>query len=97
MSQRFAPVESNAPHAGDVLYTLAHEAILENASWCLRHSSYPQLWSVTCEFYEGVLTLRGVVSSDFLKRSAHATVVDVAGVGEVANQLDVRYSVSRTN
>ena len=97
MSQRFPPVESNAPHAGDVLYALAHEAILENASWCLQHSSYPQLWGVTCEFYEGVLMLRGVVNSDFLKQLAHATVVEVAGVGEVANQLDVRYSMSRTN
>ena len=97
MSQRFPPVETDAPHAGDDLYSLAYEAILENASWCLQHSSYPQLWGVTCEFYEGVLTLRGVVRSDFLKQLAHVTVGDVVGVDEVANQLDVRYSISRTN
>jgi osmotically-inducible protein OsmY len=97
MSQQFSPDLPSTPSPGDVLYASAHEVILENAGWRLRHSSYPQLWNITCDFYEGILTLRGVVSSYFFKQLAHAAVVDVAGVNEVANRLEVRYRATLRN
>jgi osmotically-inducible protein OsmY len=97
MSQQLTPDETNAHGAGNILYTLAHQVILENAGRRLRHSSYPQLWRITCEFFEGVLTLRGVVGSYFIKQLAHAAVFDVVGVDEVANRLEVQYPEKKSN
>ncbi len=57
----------------------------------LRLVSYPQLRRIVCEFHEGVLTLRGVVNSYFLKQMAHHTIRDLIGVEVVANRLEVRY------
>jgi BON domain len=71
--------------------------ILENAAHRLRHSSYPQLRKITCEFHEGVLTLRGIVSSFFIKQLAHRTVADVSGIDMVANHLDVRSALLTSN
>jgi osmotically-inducible protein OsmY len=95
MSQQLPPDETNVLGAGNVLCAIAHEVILENAGRRLRHSSYPQLWRITCEFFEGVLTLRGVVGSYFIKQLAHAAVFDVVGVDEVANRLEVRYPANQ--
>ncbi len=97
MSEQFLADETNPPTACDVLYAMACRVILENASGCLRHSSYPQLRKIRCEFDEGVLMLHGVVGSYFLKQLAHLAVVDVVGVQEIANQLEVRYPVSKAN
>ncbi len=57
----------------------------------LRRLSYPQLRRIMCEFHEGVLTLRGVVGSYFLKQMAHHTVKDLIGVEVVADRLEVCY------
>ena len=70
--------------------------ILENARLCLRHSAYPELWKITCDFCEGVLTLQGVVGSYFLKQLAHAAVMGVEGIDEIANYLDVKYPASNS-
>jgi osmotically-inducible protein OsmY len=97
MSEPHLPAETNHPTACDGLYGWAREIILENANACLRQSSYPQLWKITCEFYEGVLTLHGIVSSYFLKQLAHIAVVDVEGVKGIANRLEVQYPDSKSN
>jgi osmotically-inducible protein OsmY len=75
----------------------ANEKVMDAALTCLRHSSYPDLCKVTCQFYEGVLTLQGVVGSYFLKQLAHTAVAAVKGVEEVANRLDVEYPADKKN
>jgi hypothetical protein len=95
MSEQIPPDMTNYPSAYDVLNALAREVVLENVSGCLRQSPYPQLWKVTCDFYEGVLTLHGIVDSFFLKQLAHIAVVDVEGVNEIANGLEVQYPESK--
>ena len=90
MSKELPSDETAHPTACDVIYG-ASERVLENALTCLRHSSYPELWKVTCQFYDGVLTLHGIVGSYFLKQLAHVAVSAVKGVEEVANRLDVQY------
>lgn len=52
---------------------------------------YPQLRRVTCDFHEGVLTLRGVVDSFHLKQVAQAALAGLEGAEEIANRLEVRY------
>ena len=51
----------------------------------LQTSGYPQLRKVSCEFHEGVLTLRGQVSTFHLKQ----LVRRLEGVGEINNRLEV--------
>ena len=55
----------------------------------LRTSGYCQLGLVSCEFHEGVLTLRGRVSTFYLKQVAQTLVRNLDGVGEINNRLEV--------
>jgi osmotically-inducible protein OsmY len=55
----------------------------------LRQSSYLELRSVSCEFHQGMLTLRGRVPSYYLKQLAQALLRQVEGVCHLNNQLDV--------
>ena len=65
------------------------EEIAEIARQVLRQSSYFELRDVSCEFSGGILTLRGRVPSYHLKQLAQASVVDVPGVVEVHNRVEV--------
>lgn len=55
----------------------------------LRRSGYPSLRHVSCEVQNGVLMLRGGVSSFFLKQIAQALLRDLAVPFELDNQLTV--------
>jgi osmotically-inducible protein OsmY len=55
----------------------------------LRTSGYAQLQLISCEFHEGVLTLRGHVSSFYLKQLAQTLVRGVDRVEEIKNRLEV--------
>ncbi len=70
--------------------TQAWREVREAAAARLQHSGYVALRMVTCEFREGVLTLRGRVPSFYLKQLAHASVVKTPGVEMVVNSIDVR-------
>jgi hypothetical protein len=55
----------------------------------LRRSGYHELRNVSCIFYEGVLTLRGRVSTWYLKQVAQTLVLHLDGVLELNNRLEV--------
>ena len=55
----------------------------------LRTAGYHQLCFISCEFYEGVLTLRGRVSSFHLKQLAQTLIRELEGIGEINNRLEV--------
>lgn len=55
----------------------------------LRKSGYYELCLIACEFHEGVLTLRGHVSTFHLKQVAQTLIRDLDGVGEINNRLEV--------
>jgi osmotically-inducible protein OsmY len=55
----------------------------------LRGSGYGALHSVGCAFDSGVLHLRGRVPSYYLKQVAQSLVVDLEGVRQVINRLEV--------
>jgi osmotically-inducible protein OsmY len=44
---------------------------------------------ISCEFHEGVLTLRGRVSTFYLKQVAQEMIRRLDGAGEVNNRLEV--------
>lgn len=55
----------------------------------VRKSGYPELHFISCEFHEGILTLRGHVSSFYLKQIAQTLIRGLDGVGEINNRLEV--------
>jgi osmotically-inducible protein OsmY len=55
----------------------------------LEQSSYRELRGVSCEFHEGVLTLRGRVSSYYLKQVAQTLIRGLDGISQVNNRLSV--------
>ena len=55
----------------------------------LRKSGYHELHLVSCDFHEGVLTLRGRVSSFYLKQVAQELIRRLDGAEEVNNRLEV--------
>jgi osmotically-inducible protein OsmY len=65
------------------------QSLQAEAQWRLRNSGYRQLHLVSCGFHEGVLTLRGQVSSFYLKQLAQMLLRELHGVGEIDNRLEV--------
>jgi hypothetical protein len=65
------------------------EEIAATAQAVLRRSSHIELHNICCDFSGGVLTLRGRVPTYHLKQIAQASVVDVPGVVEVHNRVEV--------
>ena len=59
------------------------------AEACLHESSELAEHPITCEFREGTLTLRGRVSTYFLKQAARSLAQKVRGVRAVDNRIDV--------
>jgi len=55
----------------------------------LARSPYPELSRVWCRFGEGILTLRGRVSTYYLKQVAQHIVRQIDGVAEIDNRLRV--------
>ena len=68
--------------------------VIEAGQTRLRTSGYRQLHFVSCEFHEGVLTLRGYVSTFHLKQIAQTLIRDLDGVGEINNRLEVAGSLN---
>jgi osmotically-inducible protein OsmY len=55
----------------------------------LRESPYNEVRRLSCEFADGVLTLRGTVASFYHKQIAQQSVAGLDGVDRVDNQVDV--------
>ena len=67
----------------------AWTAVAEAAKRRLRRDMYLFNKQISCEYYEGVLILRGCVPSYYLKQVAQALVADVEGVQDVDNKIQV--------
>ena len=67
------------------------EVVEANVRSKLQRSCYPSLQCVSCEFHEGVLTLRGRVSSYYLKQIVQTLVFRLDGVIELNNRVEVVY------
>jgi osmotically-inducible protein OsmY len=55
----------------------------------LLHNPYHALRNVSCEYRDGVLTLRGRLPSYYLKQVAQTAVAHTAGVQRVDNAIEV--------
>jgi len=58
----------------------------------LRKSSYLAVRRLSCDYHEGVLTIRGRVATFYLKQVAQSLLVNLEGVEEINNLVEVRHS-----
>jgi hypothetical protein len=58
----------------------------------LQDARYAKLRHVSCEFHEGILTLRGRVSSYYMKQIAQAVVQHLSGVERLVNRVEVLHN-----
>lgn len=65
------------------------EPIQIRAQDTLAHSDYLELRPLSCEFFAGVLTLRGTVGSFYMKQLAQETLRGLDGVRYIANEIRV--------
>jgi osmotically-inducible protein OsmY len=76
----------NAPASCPPTPALAIPQIAEHR---LRNSSYWAVRTVSCDYHEGVLILRGRVSAYYLKQVAQTVVREMDGVQEINNFIEV--------
>ena len=62
---------------------------------CLRRSPYPAIRSVSCECRQGVLFLRGLLPTFYLKQLAQEAVAKVEGISQVVNETVVEVACYR--
>ncbi len=70
------------------------DAVADAARQQLRASTCPSVRNVRCEHHEGVLVLRGRVSSYYHKQMAQEAVRRLRGVEEICNVVEVVLPVS---
>jgi osmotically-inducible protein OsmY len=63
--------------------------VAEHARSRLLGNPYLALRNVSCEYHEGVLTLRGCLPSYHLKQVAQTAVASLDGVERVVNEIEV--------
>ena len=68
---------------------LLEEAILGEARQRLHARGCEELRSITCEYHEGMLILRGRLSSHYLKQLAQESIRNQPGVTIIVNATDV--------
>ena len=73
----------------------ASTGIVEGAETCLRCNPYLALKNVSCEYEQGVLTLRGCLPSYYLKQMAQTAVARLPGVDLIVNEIEVISSPRR--
>ncbi len=67
--------------------------IAQQAEERLRSNSYLALRNISCEFREGVLTLRGRLPSYYLKQVAQNLVAELDSVHTLINAIDIAIPV----
>ena len=63
--------------------------LLAVVNQALRSSGYPPLWNVECEMVDGVVFLRGRVSTYYLKQVAQTAVMATEQVETLENRIEV--------
>jgi len=63
---------------------------LETLQRRFQDSHHQQLRQVLCHFHEGVMTLRGTVTSFYVKQLAQGLIAGVPGIAECDNRIEVR-------
>ena len=71
--------------------------VAREAATRLHDSPYLSLKAVSCEFRDGVLTLRGCLPTYYFKQMAQTAVAGLEGVASVDNQIEVAATDAETS
>jgi osmotically-inducible protein OsmY len=71
------------------------QSISDCAESRLRSNAYLALKNVSCDYHDGVLTLRGCLPTYYLKQIAQEAVARIEGVERIANEIEVVSSLRR--
>ncbi len=63
--------------------------VIKSARERFRQSPHPALWTLSCDFDQGVLRLQGQLSSFYHKQLAQEAVAHLAGVTKIVNEVIV--------
>jgi BON domain len=88
---KFEQVGSPAPWCACAFQNASavNVGIAKTARKRLKASPHTPLRSIRCEVHEGVLVLRGQVTSYYIKQLAQETVRTLEGVGAIINVVEV--------
>jgi len=78
-------ISSSIAHLSDA----ENESIAQSVKECLRSHAYRELRSLSCEFCNGIVTLRGEVTTYFNKQLAQESVRRLASVEVIINAVAV--------
>lgn len=78
-------LQSQTDYENDLHVTV----VIELANTCLQKSLYTAIRNVSCEYDQGVLWLRGRLTSYHEKQMAQEAVMGLEGVAQVVNQIEV--------
>ena len=65
------------------------EEVVAAAKKCLVDSPHPVIRKIECQYHDGVLVLRGRVSTYFHKQMAQEAVSSLDSIDEVLNEIQV--------
>ena len=85
----FAATDAFRPLSHPPPPTARPSLVMEQVQRRLQDSVYPLHRSLRCSFCDGVLTLHGRVSSYYLRQTALALLVEVHGVEEIVDRVEV--------
>ena len=91
-TDRLAPAPEEIPAPVQQLDKQSHDTVVQGIMECLRAQSYRELRSLTVDYSDGVVTLRGEVTTYYYKQIAQESVRRIAGVIKTINLVDVRYA-----
>jgi len=89
-----APAPEEIPAPVQQLDKQSRDSVVQGIMECLRAQSYRELRSLTVDYSDGVVTLRGEVTTYYYKQIAQESVRRIAGVIKTINLVDVRYAES---
>jgi osmotically-inducible protein OsmY len=84
-SQRMPLATMNRPDPFGAIF----QEITNLAQATLRRSAYVELRGLSCDFSGGILTLRGLVPSYYLKQHAQEIAASIPGVIKINNHVEV--------
>jgi len=82
-------VDPTLPKTGTTLTHLRQPAVADRVVRRLRQDQCLGNRDVTCEFYGGVLILRGCLPTYYLKQLAQTLAAQVEGVQQLDNRIEV--------
>jgi len=75
---------------GQILSNQESDSVVQTITECLRAQTYPGMRSLSVDYSDGVITLRGEVTTYYHKQVAQESVRRIAGIVAIVNLVDVR-------